>query len=631
MSFEETRLNRWRFALGEDERCLSQGAEVTLPHTWSVADAHQDYMGPGWYITRIPPAGEGEKRTLLTFRGAYRDVTLTVNGHPLRGHSGSGYTPFTRDVTEALNPDGSGQLVVRVDNRFSREALPYDRSFDWAPDGGLFRPVTLRRTGEMALLRPVITARPILGDNPGPGRTDRGPAAFAFTAPTDPPCHRLTGWRLNWALRRGEETVVGGTLSAEASLPLTILPEADYWHFDRPSLYTLRLTLVDDAGRVSDQQETRFGFRELKAQGEKLVFNGEAVRLPGMEWMPGSDPDAGAAEREEDLARWLTLLKESNTVLTRFHWQQDEYVLDWCDAHGLLVQEELPFWGKQPEGDPEALEPVVSMQLQEMIEAHRHHPCIVAWGVGNELSAFTEKTRLYIRRAVAEARRLDPTRLVNYVTNTAFPHPFDDGACEGDVLMINDYIGTWHQGFEQEPAWRALVGAHPGRVFIPSEFGLCEPAFPGGDPERERIFLEKLDFYRRIPAIGGTIYFCLNDYRTHMGEDGNGRLRRRVHGSTDWQGRPKPSYYTVRREYAPLTLEEDAKGLLVRLRTDLPRYTTVGYLLTDGAHTLPIPALSPGGTEMWRCPAGIQPQNAVILRPTGEVALHLREDNHANP
>lgn len=42
----------------------------------------------------------------------------------------------------------------------------------------------------------------------------------------------------------------------------------------------------------------------------------------------------------------LLCLKESNSILTRFHWQQDDWVYDWCDRHGMLVQEEVPFWGQ---------------------------------------------------------------------------------------------------------------------------------------------------------------------------------------------------------------------------------------------------------------------------------------------
>ncbi len=35
-----------------------------------------------------------------------------------------------------------------------------------------------------------------------------------------------------------------------------------------------------------------------------------------------------------------------------------------------------------------------------------------------------------------------------------------------------------------------------------------------------------------------------------MGEDGKGKWKKRVHGSTGLKGEPKPSYYAVQREYA---------------------------------------------------------------------------------
>ena len=249
-----------------------------------------------------------------------------------------------------------------------------------------------------------------------------------------------------------------------------------------------------------------------------------------------------------------------------------------------------------------------------MISAHRHHPSIIAWGVGNELSAQTWPVQRYIRRAVAFIHEKDPDRLANYVSNTAFACPEQDGAGDGDILMINDYIGTWHQGFEQSSAWQALVDAHPGRVFIPSEFGLCEPAFEGGDPRRASIFLEKLAFYRTLPCIAGTIYFCLNDYRTHMGEEGKGRMKCRVHGSTDLYGTPKPSYETVSREYAPLVVSRVPGGLSFTCRNDLPAYTVSGYVFCCGGQTFPIPDLMPGESWFWE---GTPDDSACIERHSG--------------
>ena len=619
-------LTDWLFAAGKDRACLEAGSHVSLPHTWSVGPDGLHAADRGWYKTLLEPGacGKGE-RVFLYFRGAYRDVAVFVNGRPSGEHAGSGYTPFCLEITDAVLPDGANEIVVRVDSGFSPDALPCGKSFDWADDGGLYRPVECRITRSAAVGDMAITADSVV--LPSGRRQDGGQAVFGFRAGVS---GAEKGAFARWALYRGasdsvtplrDDAVISGSLPCgqEIVLPPRVLPEAAYWHFDRPELYTLRLRLFTPDGALSDEREWVIGFRELKLRGSRWLLNGEPVRLPGMEWMPGSDPAFGMAEPREKLEGMLRLLKESNSVLTRFHWQQDDWVYDWCDRHGLMVQEEVPFWGKQPEGDPEALWPVARRQIVEMIAAHRHHPSVIAWGVGNELSAQTGPVRRYIRRAVALAHALDGSRMANYVSNTAFAAPESDGSGDGDAPMINDYIGTWHTGFEQHSAWKALLDARPGRAFVPSEFGLCEPAFAGGDPRREEIFLEKMACYRAIPQIAGTVYFCLNDYRTHMGEEGEGSLRRRVHGSAGLCGDPKPSYFTVRREYAPLIAERAGAVLRLACRNDIPSYAVRGYVLVSGRERVTIPDLDPGESWTYEAAPG---DEVTVLRPTGDFVLN---------
>ncbi len=622
MSIRHQNLSDWLFANGQNKSCLAQGRPVRLPHTWSVEEKGQEIVGAGWYKTMLSSdvCGKGE-RAFLYFHGAYRDTWVEVNDCFVREHKGAGYTPFWMEITDMLRSDRENEVVVRVDNSFSEKAVPCGPSFDWANDGGLYRPVELWTTGKSVLTGVKITAQPVL--LPNGKRQHSGQAIFGFEATVD---GAEAGDKLQWLLYRGAEDSVtslenepiqSGSLPCvkETALVPFLLSDIVYWHFDQPELYTLRLRVVTREGALSDERVWVIGFRELALHGSSWCLNGETVRLPGMEWMPGSDPAFGMAEPRENLEKMLRVLKESNSVLTRFHWQQDDWVYDWCDRHGLLVHEEIPFWGQQPQGDPEALWPVIRQQLDEMIGAHRHHPSIIAWGVGNELAAHTWPIQRYIRRAVAYAKGKDSTRLVNYVSNSAFGTPDHDGSGDGDVPMINDYIGTWHVGFEQNAAWQSLLDARPGRAFIPSEFGLCEPAFTGGDARREAIFLEKLAFYRNIPQIVGTVYFCLNDYRTHMGEEGEGRMKRRVHGSADLCGNPKPSYFTVQREYAPLTAKRTEKGLLLTCRKDIPSYSLCGYVLRSGQTSVSIPDLRPG--ESWLC-EGMPESGAEILRPTGD-------------
>lgn len=231
-------------------------------------------------------------------------------------------------------------------------------------------------------------------------------------------------------------------------------------------------------------------------------------------------------------------------MFTRFHWQQDDAIYDWCDENGLLLQEEIPYWGHPKQATPLQLE-IAKKQADEMVAFHKNHPSIVFWGVGNELGAETEPTIRYIKEMIAYFKSIDSGRPVNYVSNTLSRvenAEKDDGTLYGDVAMWNDYLGLWEPSEDIEAHAKRTAKKCEGKPLIVSEFGLCEPHFQGGDERRAEILKERLALYAEIPNIKGYVWFSLNDYRTHCGEAGKDKYRRRIHGSTDLYGNEKPSY-----------------------------------------------------------------------------------------
>lgn len=623
MALLEKNLERWTFQLGEEESCLEKGREVTIPHTWNVEEGSEEYWGTGWYRCQFTPEADWQnKRVRVLFRGVYHDAYVYLNGEKVCEHKNSGFTPFTAELTGVLKPGQVNSLVVKADNCFTNTMLPCNRSFDWANDGGMIRPAILQVTGRNLMKSLQVTAKPVI--TAWNERQEEGAAVFGLQGKIDRMEESLCGretcsleWKLYEGCDKDKRVITGGKELCShnhVSIPGKVLDKVRYWHFDNPCLYTLELCLQKD-GQPEDIQEIVFGFRDFHMQGKHFYLNGEPVRLTGTEWMPGSDPVYGMAEPKEQLEKMLHCLRESNSVFTRFHWQQDDWVYDWCDRHGLLVQEEVPFWGQDPEVAGEQQWRTFCQQIEEMVEAHRNHPSVIAWGVGNELDAQAKETVQYIKDAVAYTHELDPNRPANYVTNSIYSDPAYDGTTDGDVMMINDYIGTWHGDLDTHEQWDAIVKANPDKAMIPSEFGLCEPAFSGGDARREDIFLEKMACYRQYPNIAATVYFCLNDYRTQMGEDGEGKLRKRVHGSTGLCGEPKPSYYAVKREYAPLKAEVTENGIKVSCKDTLPCYTAKGYKIQIQEQIYPIPDLKPG--ESWETEAaGVMPGAEVkILRP----------------
>jgi beta-glucuronidase len=641
--------HRWRFAIDRENIGIREGwhrggipgyREVTLPHTYNIESGTETYRGAAWYEYHFDgDESFAGRRLCLRCNGIYRDADFWFNGENAGRHYGSGFTAFSVELPNTIRAGKTNVLAIRVQNPFTFDALPQGRHFDWADDGGIFREITLLVTDPAAIDYVQIFAEPELA---GTGALQhRADAEFsarvhlreAAEAGRPPALYyeisRIAEDGTNAARRVFKSEKYPMAEGKEYPLPAVRLKDISLWHFDRPCLYRLNLYL-ERGGEVCDEYAAAFGFRKLEVKGTAFVFNGETVRLAGTEWMPGSNPAYGNAEPKEYICRVLTQLKTSNCVFTRFHWQQDEALYDWCDRNGMLVQEEIPSWGRpSPPGEAEMI--LSKAQADEMIRSHCNHPSIISWGMANELKGQAPETGDFIRELKAYFKTIDPTRLVSYVSHTVWDGPAKDAARLGDMMMVNDYCGQWLADKDSETEIRKIFDEISEKPLVISEFGLCEPRVPGGDRRRISDFIRKMKVYRKFPAISGVINFCLNDYRTQMGEEGTGMLRRRVHGSTDIFGEPKPSYYVVREECAPVRiisveLNDDKLRLKIKCAADIPSYSVEGYFLEYGdsggktIHTEQIPPLKPDETASFEY-AGRGLAMFRICRPNGFLVL----------
>jgi beta-glucuronidase len=338
----------------------------------------------------------------------------------------------------------------------------------------------------------------------------------------------------------------------------------------------------------------------------------------GVERMAGSNPDYGMAEPLEWIEHDHEDLKNLNCVFTRVHWMQDRRLLDWCDRHGILVQLEVPTWGgdtfrKFTPGLEESLQQNGLEQLREMIEQNRHHPCIVAWGLCNEIDGKNPPAAKFASTMLAEAKKLDPSRLCTYASNSLQQNPAADVSAQMDFVSWNQYYGSWYKGGPEDldKNLKEILAAFPGKPIVISEYGYCACTAdrPEGDARRIEVLREQDAVLRKYERVAGLIFFCYNDYRTHIGDRGSGALKQRVHGVVDLYGRRKPSYEVLRDESSPLdsltaTLAGNTLAIVGHVRTTIPGYTLRGYTLEAVAYgqgniaverqRLALPDLAPG-------------------------------------
>jgi len=599
-----------------------QGWEaVSVPSTWQVQEKTAAYMGPAWYRREFDAPETWRGRVVrIEFEAVYHTAYVFINGKRAGEHIGKGYTAFTLDVTGLLEFGRRNTIAVRADNAFSPVMLPRNDSYDWAPDGGIIRPVRLVVTPPVYLESIRIDALP---------DASKGAASLVIRAVVHNATSRAAAVALGFRVideatglavldeKNAVEAEIPAATAREIDVPEARLDKPRLWHFDHPDLYSLEVGL-SRRGRPAHALRETFGVRRIEVRGAEFLLNGEPVRLAGVERMAGSHPDFGMAEPAAWIVHDHDDLKELNCVFTRVHWQQDRRVMDYCDRKGILIQVEVPTWGSDTfgklEGDQlDKLTMNGLEQLGEMIRRERNHPCVLSWGLCNEVDGQNPAAQGFVRRMLKEAKRLDPGRLCSYASNSLQRTPERDVAEEMDFIEWNEYYETWYGG---DPAamrvnLEAIHRAFPDKPVVISEYGYCACTAdrPENDPRRIGILESHNAVFRGCPWVGGLIFFDYNDYRTHWGDKGAGALQQRVHGVVDIFGARKPSFDALRKESSPVesltvVTAGAARFAKLRTRTTIPAYVLRGYRLRWTAygrsgvplerHEADLPDLEPG-------------------------------------
>ncbi len=377
------------------------------PHDWNPV---------GSYRVRftVPSAWNG-RRVYLHFEGVDSCFYAWVNGHKL-GYNEDSRTPAEFDLTPHLKPAGN-LLAVEV-YRFGDGAFLEDQDM-WRMSG-IFRDVYLWSTPPQHVRD--FEARTDL-DAAFRDATLVVKAAVANAAAKAAKVS-LTALLLDAAGEavgppRTRAVEVGG--GSEQPVELSIAAaNPRKWSAETPYLYKLLLTLRDASGAVLEVIPANVGFRRVEIRNARLLVNGKAVLIKGVNRHEHS-PDTAKYVPLESMLKDIRLMKRFNVNAVRTaHYPNAPAWYDLCDRYGIYVMDEANIEvhhygndsGNRLTNDPDWKAAYLD-RVERMVERDKNHPSVIIWSMGNESGDGPNAAAAY-----QWTKRRDPSRPFHYEGST---------------------------------------------------------------------------------------------------------------------------------------------------------------------------------------------------------------------
>jgi beta-glucuronidase len=477
---------------------------IRVPGDWNTQVPQLfNYEGVLWYQRDFDAQPKPGTRTFLHIGAANYRSHVWVNQKRVCDHEG-GFTPFDCEVTSVLH-GGSNFVVIAVDATRLVDGIP-SVDYDWFNYGGLTRDVSL-----------VTVPTAFIDDYD---------VHLAHGASFEPANTELTGYVhvLNTAAgtpvsidipEAGVRIVV--KTDANGSAPFRAkAAKLTLWSPELPKLYKVNFAVGDD--KLTDD----IGFRDIRVEGTRILLNGKAIFLQGVNLHAEAPVRGGRANTDEDVATLFSYIRDLNANFIRLaHYPHDERMERAADRDGIMIWSEIPNWQHISFDKPEVYAKDVTM-LNEMIRRDRNKASVILWSVSNETPNNPARTK-FLTDLANEARKLDPTRLITSAVLGPKPkgnqRVVNDPLCDAlDVIGQNEYIG-WYELTPQDAD--TIQWIFPQKPVLMSEFGAEAKSGNHGainqrwtEEQQVEVFKHQLVMLNKIPQLRGTIPWVLVDFRS---------------------------------------------------------------------------------------------------------------------
>lgn len=542
----------WNFAIdpedvGEGQNWqekLPKAEQVTVPSVWNSHLGLLEYEGAAWYEKKFYTEGGCQR---IVFDAVMTEADVWLDGKKLGYHYG-GFTQF--DFIVPGVKAGWHTLTVRADIRFNALSIPQEKT-DWFHYGGITRDVRLETLQGICVLynRMEYTLSSDLS------RAEGHFVLELYNAQQET-CTTTVEVKL------GQEVVYGQkhTLSAGEQLTVTTptfaVDNPRLWDVSDPQLYDICCSTD------TDDLYDRTGFRLVEVCNGQIRLNRKQLFLKGVN-RHEDHPEWGAAFPQGLMKRDLDIIKDMGCNAVRgSHYPNAKVFVDMLEEAGIAFWSEIPMWGGGFSGATltPALQQRGLQMHREMVRQYYNHPCILIWGMHNEIGTDTDECYEMTKQFYRFLKENGGNRLVTYAI---YKYPTCKCLELCDIICLNRYAGWYwgsRDGWQEEEVdafrkHRQELGLGDKPV-IYSEFGGA--AIYGhhtfddlrGTEEYQADMLEKcMTVFRDDPMVAGMYVWQFCDTRTcrKMGLD-----RARTYnnkGILNEYRKPKMAYYTVRNIY----------------------------------------------------------------------------------
>lgn len=442
---ESTRsINSWTYA----------NAQVTLPYSVNGIDGHSSSYSQGTHAFETTITIYSLQPTYLWFQHADQSADIYVDNTFVTTHWG-GYNAFFVDITDYVQI-GTNKIKVILNNK-TRNAL--------APCAGDFNfNATL---GKVKILTSPVLPSMDYGYDGMHITSSVTDASATINIKTSIPEGASVVCKIDADDENYHFTETKPSTGSEITFTTTISNPHLWNGTEDPFLYNVTLEIYHN-NELYHRYQRPYGFRYYNyvinepINNENytgFLLNGQPYLLRGVCMHDDLEGKANALN-DDDYAQEFDIIQELGCNFLRLaHYPHPKEVYDKCDQLGIIVQTEAPWVNKSTIDETEDYWTHLEGQCADMVNQHYNHPCIMFWGVGNEINtSYTNTTegKDFVKGKIEGYRNIIRTLLPGAMVGYTISHNTSDllgvfNSPTVDWVGGNIYVGWYIQTDSNNP------------------------------------------------------------------------------------------------------------------------------------------------------------------------------------